>query len=175
MRRPLARASLLVAGAIVVLGTASGCSSDGDGDGAAATTTGAPASTTTTAAQVTDEEIIANINEKLRPALVEAFDGETAECVIGVLEDAGTGELDADAVVGAYEARCEVTATRVTGVITGATLVEQGATPEQGLCIADAIGSLTYDEVAAMDEDSTNALYEDCGIDVDELMAGTGG
>lgn len=173
-RRPLARRPLLAAAAIVLLGAASGCSSGGD-EGGAAATTGVPTSTTTTVAQITDEEIIANINEQLRPGLVEAFDEETVECVIGVLEDGGTGELDADAVVPTYEERCGVTATRVTGVITAAALVDQGATPEQGLCIADAIGSLTYDEVAAMDEDSTNALYEGCGIDVDELTAGAGG
>lgn len=169
MRRPLVGSVVLAA--VLAVGAA-GCSSSDEGGGSSTT---AAQATTTTVPEITDDEIIANINEKLRPALDEAFDAETAECVIGVLEDGGTGELNADEVVPAYEERCGVTSTRVTGVITGATLVDQGATPEQGLCIADAIGKLTYDEVAAMGEDETNALYETCGIDVDALMADAGG
>jgi hypothetical protein len=169
MRRALVGVALAASLAMV------GCSSSSDDGGAATTTTGSSGSTTTTQPEITDEEIIDDINEELRPSLDAAFDAETVDCVIGVLEDGGTGELDADEVVPAYEERCGVTATRVTGVITGATLVEQGATPEQGLCIADAIGKLTYEEVAALGEASTNALYETCGIDVDALTGGGGG
>lgn len=155
---------------LALLGVA-GCSSGGDDT--ATTTSNPPATTTTTTKpEITDEEIIDNINAKLRPALEDAFDAKTVDCVIGVLEDGGTGKLNADQVVPAYEERCGVTATRVTGVITGATLVDQGATPEQGLCVADAVAKLTYDEVTALDEGGTNALYEACGIDVDALVSG---
>ena len=155
----------LVLAALTTL-AAAGCSGSSEG---AATTTAAPASTTTTQPEITDEEIITNINDKLRPALEAAFEPADVECIIGVLEEGGTGELNADEVVPAYQERCGVTATEVTGVITGSILVDRGATEEQGACVSDAIAAKAYDEVAAMDEAQTNALYEACGIDVASL------
>ncbi|MCU1371681.1 MAG: hypothetical protein JWO77_2875 [Ilumatobacteraceae bacterium] len=166
------RRALPALAALVALGLAlavTGCSSGDDAGGS--TTTAMPASTTTTRPEITDEEIIDNINEDLRPSLDGAFEPKAVDCIISVLEDGGIGELDADEVVPEYEARCGVTATKVTGVITGAALVEQGATPEQGLCIADAIAKLTYDQVAAFGETETNALYASCDIDVDALAS----
>jgi len=155
------RRALLVLIAVLAL---AGCSSSDH-----ATTTAAPTTTTTTEPEITDEEIIANINEQLKPALEAAFDGDTAACVLKVLEDGGTGELDADAVVPAYEERCGVTATKVTGVVTAAALVEQGAAEDHAACVADAIAALSYDQVSALGEDGTNALYRRCGIDPEAL------
>ena len=142
-----------------------GCS--GSSDGAAATT--APKPTTTTKPEITDEQIIDNINQRLRPSLDAAFDAKTADCVIGVLEDGGTGRLKADEVVPAYQERCRVSATEVTAVITAAALVEAGATEEQGACVRAAVSRLTYEEVAALGEQGTDQLYETCGIDPDAL------
>ena len=165
MRRSVV--AVLVAGLAVV---GAGCSSSDDG---AATSTTAVGTTTTTKPEITDQEIIDNINQRLRPSLDAAFDAETVDCIIGVLEDGGVGKLDADEVVPAYEERCGVTATKVTGVITGAALVERGATEEQGRCVADSVAKLPYDQVAAYGETEINALYESCGIDVAALSSDT--
>jgi hypothetical protein len=156
---------------IVVLALATaGCSSSSDGD--AATTTTKATSTTTTQPEITDEEIIDNINDQLRPALDGTFEPKVVDCIISVLEDGGTGTLNADQVVPEYEKRCDVTATKVTGVITGAALVDRGATEEQGTCVSDAISAMPYDAVAALDETGTNAVYASCGIDVEALTSG---
>lgn len=164
MRRRVVPALLLV----LVLVLAAGCS--GSSDSTAPTT--APTTTTTTKPEITDEQIVDNINEKLRPSLDAAFDGETVSCVMAVLEEAGTGELDADQVVPAYQDRCRVSASEVTGVITGGALVEQGATAEQGACVREAVSKLSYDEISALDERTTNQLYEGCGIDPSALAGG---
>lgn len=168
-RAPRADLAVLAVFVSLISLAAPGCSSSSDGAGA---TTTAPATTTTTMREITDEEIIDDINEELRPALDGAFEPATVDCVITLLEDAGTGKLNADDVVPAYEERCGVTATEVTGVITGAALVGQGATEEQGACVADAVAALTYDEAQALDEATTNALYEGCGIDPGALDGG---
>lgn len=156
--------------AVLVALVATGCSSSDD---AATTTTGPVGTTTTTKPEITDEQIIADINERIRPSLEGTFDADTVDCILGVLEDGGVGKLDADAVVPAYEERCGVTATKVTGVITGAALVERGATEEQGTCVADAVAALPYDEVSGYGEAEINTLYETCGIDVAALSAST--
>lgn len=158
--------ALVAALAVVAL---AGCSGSSD---AAGTTSAAPTTTTTTLPAMTDEEIIDDINAKLRPALEAKYDAEQVDCIIGVLEDAGIGKLDAEAVVPAYEDRCGVTATEVTGVITASVLVDRGATQEQADCVTLAIAAKTYDQVSALGEDGTNALYESCGIDVDALAEG---
>ncbi len=158
---------LLLVMALAAL-AAAGCSSSEEG----ASSTTASTTTTTTKPEITEEEIIDNINEELRPALSDAFDADTVDCIIGVLEDGGVGTLDADEVVPAYEERCGVTATTVTGVITGAVLVERGATEEQGACVAEAIGASAFKDVAAMDEAAINALYESCGIEPAVLAGG---
>ena len=162
MRRALAAALLAALAAV----TAAGCSSS---DGDAATTTTEAATTTTTKPEITDEEIVANINEQVSPVLEGEYEPDTVDCIIGVLEDGGTGRLDADAVVPAYDERCGVSATAVTGVLTASVLVDRGATEKSAACVKDRIASQTYEEIEELDEDSTNALYESCGIDVASL------
>jgi len=150
----------------IALTVVAGCSSSDD---AADTSTTQAATTTTTKPELTDKQIIANINKNVRPALAAAFEPKVVDCILSILEDGGTGKLSADDVVPAYQARCGVTVTHVTGVITGAALVGRGATKAQGDCVADTITKLTYDQASALDEDTTNALYESCGIDVKAL------
>lgn len=165
MRRGLGPALLLVLVAVV----AAGCSGSSDG---APASTAAPTTTTTTKPEITDEQIIDNINAKLRPSLEDAFDAATVDCVIGVLEDGGTGELNADEVVPAYQSRCEVSASEVTAVITAGALVQAGATADQGACVRTAVSKLTYEQISALDETTTNQLYEACGIDPEALAEG---
>ncbi len=164
------RRTLIALVTAVLLVGAAGCSSSSDD---AKTTTTSGGTTTSLTTGMTDEEIIADINERIRPSLEDAFDAKTVDCILEILEDGGVGKLKADDVVPAYEDRCGVTATEVTGVITGAALVDRGATEEQGKCVADAVAELSYDEVAGYGEKEINAVYEDCGVDVEALTDGT--
>ncbi|MGN6695221.1 MAG: hypothetical protein ACTHN0_13685 [Aquihabitans sp.] len=159
----------LVAALLLALPVLAGCSGSSDG---AATTTAVPTTTTTTKPEITDQEIVDDINERIRPSLEAKYDADQVDCIIGVLQDGGVGKLSADAVVPAYQERCGVTATEVTGVITASALVERGAAKEAAACVAGAIAELTYDDVAALGEDGTNQLYERCGIDVEALSGG---
>jgi hypothetical protein len=166
MGRALAAALLVAA----IAAASAGCSSSSDD--ANGPSTAAERSTTTTEPEITDDEIIANINEKLKPALETEYDADQVTCILGVLQDGGTGELSADAVVPAYEERCGVTSTEVTGVITASALVDQGADQEAADCVAHEIAAQTYEQISALGEEGTNALYESCGIDVDALTGG---
>jgi hypothetical protein len=157
----------LVLGLLLAAWTLAGCS--GSSDGAAPT---AAPTTTSTKPEITDQEIIDGINERIRPALEATYDAEQVDCIIGVLQDGGVGKLSADDLVPAYEDRCGVTATAVTGVITASALLQRGASKQAAACVADAIAKRSYEEVAALGELGTNQLYERCGIDVAALTTG---
>ncbi|WP_421119940.1 hypothetical protein ACE2AJ_00850 [Aquihabitans daechungensis] len=149
---------------LVVAFTAAGCSSS---SGDAASTTTAPTTTTTTTPEITDREITDEIDETLRPGLESAFGKDTAECVVGVLQDGATGEISADELSDAYESQCQVRAAEVTGAIASADLIAKGATAEQGACVRAAFSKLSDDDAAAPDR--ADALLVACGVDPEQL------
>lgn len=155
MRRLLAAAVLAGCFAAAM----AGCSSSDDG---ATTTTQA---TTTTKPEITDEEITANIDTKVRPVLDDVFEPDQVDCIVGVLKDGATGVLSADDVLGAYQERCDIGAPQVTGVLVAAQLVDRGADQADATCVGDAIAALTPEQVDAMTDTATADMYATCGID----------
>ncbi len=149
--------------AVVLLAfVAAGCSSSDD---PAATTTAAPMTTTTTKPEITNGEITDDIDTTLRPGLESAFGQDTADCVVGVLQDGATGTINADDLLDAYESKCQVTASAVAGAIASADVIKKGATAEQGACVRAAFSKLTNDEAAALGSGGTDDLLQACGID----------
>ena len=158
MRRLL----LAVAVVALVLGAA-GCSSSDDGEG------DPPSTTTTVSLEITDEEIVERIDEELRPALERAFGPDTVECLIGVLQEAGVGDVAADDLISTYEERCDVKATDVTAAIVSSDLIDRGASEDKAGCVRDAIAAMTVEEASALDEAGVDEVYAGCGIDPETL------
>jgi hypothetical protein len=162
---------LALALALVVV--AVGCGTSSGSDDASNTTTTRPAATTTGDAAATDddlddEELMGSFLDQYQPGFELVFDDETAGCVIDVFTEASLGDQSDESIYAQYEA-CGVTQQEVTGAIMAAQLLDQGVSEEKSLCISDAIGELSADELDSMDDAQGSALAEACGIDPESL------
>jgi hypothetical protein len=158
--------------ALALIVVAVGCGTSSGSDGTSDTTTTRPAATTSgapaTDEDVDDEELMGSFLDQYQPGFELVFDDETAECVIDVFTEASLGDQSDEAIYAQYEA-CGVTQQEVTGAIMAAQLLDQGVSEEKSLCISDAIGELSADELDSMDDAQGSALAEACGIDPESL------